>query len=202
MKQLLKYHFFYNLYQNLIGCRGFLKRYVDTYIMQKITRDGMNILDLGCGTANIVEFLPKNINYTGIDASGNYIYYDSKKYPKYTFLCRNLKEDVNLDKKYDIIISEALLASLTDENAEVFFNTIKKHATRDCKIVISDMNYSKTTHNLESILFKSERGTNLREREDYIKLLSKHFNIDNISVISKIYRIPYSKLVFECSIKE
>jgi 2-polyprenyl-3-methyl-5-hydroxy-6-metoxy-1,4-benzoquinol methylase len=202
MKQLLKYHFFYNLYQNLIGCRGFLKRYVNIYIMPKITRDGMNVLDLGCGTANIVEFLPENINYTGIDSSSNYIFYDSKKYPAHTFICKNLKEDVSLDKKYDLIISEALISSLTDANTEVFFNTIKKHAAPDCKIVISDMNYSKTAHTFENFLFKSERGTNFRDREDYIKLLSKHFNIDNVSVISKIYRIPYSKLVFECSIKE
>lgn len=170
--------------------------------MPKITRDGMNVLDLGCGTANIVEFLPENINYTGIDSSSNYIFYDSKKYPGHTFICKNLKEDVSLDKKYDLIISEALVSSLTDANTEVFFNTIKKHAAPDCKIVISDMNYSKTAHTFENFLFKSERGTNFRDREDYLKLLSKHFNIDNVSVISKIYRIPYSKLVFECSIKE
>jgi ubiquinone/menaquinone biosynthesis C-methylase UbiE len=41
---------------------------VVSYIREKFG-NGSSLLDLGCGTAGILENLPPNINYTGIDSS-------------------------------------------------------------------------------------------------------------------------------------
>ncbi len=200
MREILKYPFVYNLYQNLVGCRGFLKNYVETFIKPKLSEGNANILDFGCGTANIAEFIPKYVSYTGIDASNKYIKYDSKKYPNYNFLCKYANDDINLNKKYNLIMSEALLSALSDEEAEKMFCTMKAHAAKDCKIVLSDMHYALSNSKFENFLLNHERGHYVRNKEQFADLISRHFKIDKVTVLKKVYRIPYSKVVFECSL--
>ena len=200
MRQILKYPFCYNLYQNIVGCRGFLKNYVRKFIEPKLKTADASILDFGCGTANIAEFIPLNVSYTGIDASLKYINYDSKKYPNHKFICKYAHEDLNLNKKFNIIMSEALLSALSDEDAQKMFSTMKAHANKDSKFVFSDMNYSLSNSKIEKFLLCHERGHHLRTKEQFADLISKHFKIDNITVLKNVYRIPYSKVVFECSL--
>lgn len=200
MKRLLNYAIFYNFYQNLIGCNRFLKNYTKDYLKLK---DGDKVLDLGCGTANMVKYFPSGvkIDYTGIDFQKNYIDYCSKKYKNYTFICKNLLDEINLDKKFNIIYSEAVLAAISDEQIYKMFVTIQKHSDKNTRIILSDMNYKEDASFLMRFLQSNERNKNVRRKDDYIKLLTDYFNIDKVYELDNVYRIPYSKVVFECSLK-
>ena len=46
---------------------GYRKHIVD--FLNTRARDGDSLLEVGCGTGEIVTYLPKNINYTGLDTS-------------------------------------------------------------------------------------------------------------------------------------
>ena len=198
MKRILKYPFFYNFYQNIIGCKSFLKKYSQQYL--KI-EDNQSVLDLGCGTGNVCCFLPQNIDYVGIDISPKYIDYASKKYPNFNFHCQSLDEKINLNKTFDVIYGEAILAGLTDDQCKQMFETIVKHSKKTTRIILSDMNYSDDASFIKKLLFSSERNSNVRDREKYLSLFAPYFEVNKISVINEVYRIPYSKLVFECSLK-
>ena len=200
MRKLLNHYFFFNLYQLIIGSTNWHKRYAKNFIIPHIKDiPAPTILDFGCGTGNIIKQLPQNIEYTGIDYSKNYIDYDCKKFPKHTFICQSATEDINLNKTFNLIISEALISNFDDENVYLILKNILKHSNKDTKIVISEMNYKIGNSKIENYLLSHERGSHTRGKDEYIKLLSKYFKINNVAEIDNPYRIPYKKAVFECS---
>ncbi len=198
MKRILKYACFFNLYQRLIGCRKYLKNYANNFVL---AQSRQSILEIGCATGNIIEFFPKNIDYTGIDYSQSYINFAKNKYPEYTFICQNAAEEFILNKKFDVVICEAVLASISDSGSKKLLYNIKNHIHKNSRIIISDMNYSVSNTKLQNFFLRHERGNNLRNKDDYIKLISEFFKIDKITVLNDVYRIPYSKIIFECSSK-
>ena len=54
MKRLLGFPQFYNLYQGFIGADLYLKKFATLFFQDC---KGKNILDLGCGTSNILKFI-------------------------------------------------------------------------------------------------------------------------------------------------
>jgi len=77
--------------------------YIDKYVKPK---DGDKILDIGCGTADILEYLP-NVEYLGFDMNNRYIQFALQKYGnRGKFFCKKVNLDV-LDNKvlFDIIMA-------------------------------------------------------------------------------------------------
>lgn len=71
-----------------------------------------NLLEIGCGNGFSTNFIKQNINKKcnvyGIDISPTAIY-NAKKYSNIDFLTHNIKNPINLDVKFDIIIFGDLL---------------------------------------------------------------------------------------------
>ena len=199
MKRILAYPRIYNLYQSLIGANAYLRCFSEAFIK---TEKGSRILDMGCGTANIVSFFSSEIEYIGIDFSQKYIDYASKKYAKQTFLCCNICEKNQLNGTFDIVISKGVMAGLTDEQLLKMFDVIVSLSDKKTRIILSDMNYHKNASFLEKFFECHERNKELRSKDDYVKLIGKKFNIDKITELNNVYRIPYSRIVFECTIKD
>ena len=202
MKKILNLYLFYNIYQALIGCNKWHKRYYENFIRPIIENKSIiSILDIGCGTGNLVKNLPhtstqKKIYYTGIDYQQNYISYCIKKYPEHKFFCQSALDYIDLKTTFDIIISEALISNFDNENAEKFFENIIRHSNENTTIIISDMNYKKENSKIENLFLSNERGSVLRGKKEYIEILSKYFNIKSVFEINNAYRIPYQKIVF------
>ena len=199
MKRILAYPRIYNLYQKLIGSNAYLERFSKKFINAK---ECEKILDMGCGTANILPFLGTGIKYWGIDFSQKYIDYASKKYLNQTFICGNICEKNNLNDNFDIIISKGVMAGLNDEQLLKMFDVIVALSNKKTKIILSDMNYRNDASFFEKFIQSNERNKELRSKDDYIKLISQKFNIDKMTELHNVYRIPYSRIVFECSIKD
>lgn len=202
MKKILNLPFFYNLYQQSIGCNRYLKKLTYEYIRPNTNSQ---ILEIGCGTGNIIKYIQNsypnlNIDYTGIDISQKYIKYNIKKYPKHKFICINNDSIINLNKKFDIILLEAVISGIDNKNINSIFSIIKNHSSQNTRIIISDTNYKTDAGFIKKFLYNNERNHFMRTKEQIIDLVSPHFKINNISEIKNPYIIPYEKLVFELSL--
>ncbi len=195
MRKILNNSRIYNFYQNLIGCKKFQKNFSNNFIK---ARAGENVLELGCGTGNVARFLNQNVNYIGVDYCKNYIDYASKKYPHFKFKHADLSSPITFDCKFDIIYAEAILSAMTDEQALNMFKIINSHINNNTRIIFSDMNYNCANSAFEKYMFEHERNSVIRTKDEYIALIQPSFKIQNITVLDHIYRIPYSKLIFEC----
>ena len=203
MKRLLKYPQVYNFYQRLIGADSYLKKFAYVFLNQG---DNIKILDLGCGTSNILKFLTlskkeKNISYVGIDVSEKYIEYTKKKFPDGVYFVQSVCDQINVDMKFDLIICLAVMAALDDDKLKDMFGVICSKANMSTKIILSDMNCRENANALEKFFYRNERNSYVRREEEYRQIITQYFNIDKVHYWDNVYRIPYSKVIFECSIK-
>jgi SAM-dependent methyltransferase len=72
-------------------------------------KDGdVTLLDFGCGTAHLLEFISNNeynnIVYSGLDISQKFIDVASKKFPNSIFFCEDILEESNKIPNFDFIV--------------------------------------------------------------------------------------------------
>ncbi|MEW5871897.1 MAG: methyltransferase domain-containing protein [Chloroflexota bacterium] len=74
-----------------------------------------DILDLGCGLAQICHTLQPEQTYIGIENPTEYVNWLRVRYPQHTFLQRDLeKEPINLDRCFETVIMGAIIEHLKE----------------------------------------------------------------------------------------
>ncbi|WP_160680511.1 class I SAM-dependent methyltransferase [Clostridium sp. C8-1-8] len=97
---------------------GLFDKYEETFIKirDKITRYNVkNVIDFGCGTANLCGVLSEKINVIGIDKSIEMIQEGKKKYPEMNFIECSILDVSNIKEKADIVVSSYVLHGLNEE---------------------------------------------------------------------------------------
>ena len=128
LKGILKYPFFYNTFQRLVGANKECKILVEKYMNLK---NGAKILDIGCGTALILKYLHKyNVEYYGFDFNEDYIdqlNLKYKDYSNYNFIKGRVNDfqDENFGN-FDIVLARAVLHHLDDKEATSLVNIAYK----------------------------------------------------------------------------
>jgi len=198
VKPILEVPLIYLTYQNLMGDTAFRKKYVLEHIMPK---SNDKILDIGCGPGNMVKFLPVDINYMGFDKSTKYTEYAAKKFSSsnFKFITSELN-DTYIDRcQYDIVMANAVLMNLDDNEANQLFETSYKALKQGGRLVLYDGYYNANLPFIEKFLVTNERGNFLRTKDEYQKLATKHFKTINLVTLDNMYRIPYPMIIIECT---
>ena len=105
IRKILEVPKIYTLFQNILGADTALEKVVHHLALG----DGMSMLDIGCGPANILSFIKNDITYTGFDFEPAYIEQARIKYPNKTrFYCENVnKFKFESDEKFDRVFISA-----------------------------------------------------------------------------------------------
>ncbi|WP_149206231.1 class I SAM-dependent methyltransferase [Flavobacterium johnsoniae] len=93
----------------------------------------VSLLDFGCGTSHLLEYIHKNemstIDYSGLDISQKFINVAKNKYPNNTFYCLDIFESENCLGNFDYIIMNGVFTeknSLSyEEMWEYFTNMLR-----------------------------------------------------------------------------
>lgn len=110
---------FYNSNETIKECSDFCVFIMDYF---KTNEDIINILDCGCGNGRDSYELSKKYNVIGIDSSG----FVPSNRENLVFLCDDF---VKVDKSnYDLIYSRFTFHSITNEQHQLFLNTIKQNS--------------------------------------------------------------------------
>jgi len=200
LRSILSIPTFYNLLQNLLGAKKARKKFIHKYM--KVSQDN-RVLDIGCGTAEILDYLPKNITYIGFDASNNYIKMAKKKYRnRNAQFFAKLVTDSNLGdfKPFDVIIATGILHHLDDEEVIHLFSLAKKFLKPDGKLITLDPCYLENQRILARFLINYDRGQNVRTPDQYQKLAENIFLNINLYTCNDLLRIPYDHAILECKI--
>lgn len=198
IKEILSIPQIYTLWQKLIGDYKLRKIYCSNYVKAK---NGDRILDIGCGPANMLDYLPENIDYVGFDDSESYIRNAKLKYEKksYSFFCKGVNLAEDFKEKFDIIMANAILHHLDDKEAEKLIAFASKNLKKEGRFVTLDGCFVSRQSKIKKWLLKNDRGKFIRTKEDYFKLFSNHFNNIKISIREDLYNIPYTIIIFECA---
>ena len=173
LRGLLKYPIIYDLFLKLIGYYNVMEILSNEYILAK---SGQTILDIGCGSSLILNWLPKGIKYFGYDLNINHISHNQKKYANHTFFCKRVSEMSSLENdSYDIALAISLIHHLNDLEAYVLFNSIKKTLKPGGRFITYDPVWTYREGKLESLIKRNDRGRNIRDEDHYLKFARGEF---------------------------
>ena len=186
----------YSTLQNLMGAK---QGYLNLVKYQIRPFDGVNILDIGCGPGDIVDYLP-SVNYWGFDISEVYISQAKKKYGNIAkFECKYLTmEDLELLPKFDVVIASGVLHHMDDDVAVHFFKLAFMALKNGGRLVTIDPCLTNNQNPVARFLINRDRGQNVRDEMGYKNLARSIFNDVKVKVKHKLW-IPYTHCLMECT---
>lgn len=160
---------------------------------------GCAILDIGCGPADILEYLP-DVDYWGFDINEAYIEQASKRYgPRGKFHLRVLtSSDVETMPSFDIVLALGLLHHLDDEGASAVMRLANKALKPGGRLITTDPCLEAGQNLIARFLVKSDRGQHVRTKTEYEALASVVFKSPRVEVRNKS-GIPYTHCFMQCT---
>lgn len=188
----------YSFFQRLVGADFARKTYLSEYMKPA---PGEKILDIGCGPADILNYLPV-VNYTGLDLSPEYIQAAQERFGSRGRFCCG---DVGLatiegeHETFDLVMAIGVLHHLDDAHASQLFALARRALRPGGRLVTFDGCYAPGQSRFARWLLAKDRGQFIRAQEEYLRLASAHFSKVQPSVRHDLLRLPYTHIIMRCS---
>jgi SAM-dependent methyltransferase len=197
IRSLLSNPAIYDGFQNLMGARKRRAELAELFIRPF---SGMKILDIGCGTARILDFLPNSVEYHGFDLSQEYINQAISSYPQRgIFKCELVEESTfQTSQDFDLVLAVGVLHHLDDKSTLSLFQLASSVLKVGGRLVTLDPCFDDFQNPIARFLVGRDRGQNVRTGDQYLKLSSQVFKKINGSVKHRKW-IPYTHWVMECT---
>jgi cyclopropane fatty-acyl-phospholipid synthase-like methyltransferase len=186
----------YDFFQNLMGADRVRRELVMQHIRPV---EGMRLLDIGCGTARILDYLP-TLTYHGFDLSQEYIDEALARYPdRGTFRCAMVEEATLQDEpSYDLVLAVGVLHHLDDQAVIKLFGLAKSALKEGGRLVTLDPCFDKDQNSIARFLVSKDRGQNVHSAHQYRELGCNVFEQVTGEVKHRSW-IPYTHWVMECT---
>jgi len=187
----------YTLFGRFMGLSKKYKMYVEQYIKPF---PGMRIIDIGCGTAEILNSMPIEIDYTGFDINTEYINYAKKKYGnRAKFYNQRVNEMTMVDAKpFDAVIADGLLHHLNDNEAKKFFKIAHNSLNKNGFVLTIDPTFCKKQNRLDRFLTSLDRGQHIRQPDEYLRIAQSNFTLIKTYVVNGVSNLPLTGCLLKC----
>src|SRR5260370_39928950 len=193
-RQLLLNSFVYRAFQARLRSDDTASRIADEFL--RIAR-GQRVLDIVCGPAEILAYLPNNIDYHGFDAETNDTAAERARHGnRGSFAVRAVSPDAVDDiGTFDVVMSLAVLHHLTDEEADTLFASAAKVLRPGGRVITLDCAYVKGQNPIAYFLAAIDRGRNVRTPDAYVSLARRHFQNVNATILHDLIAVPYTHCI-------
>ena len=202
IRQFLSLPAYFDAFQKLLGSDTSREKVVSRFIKPK---EGMEILDIGCGTAEILKFLPANIHYVGFDASSDYIAHAKQHYGDRGQFFQGLvtRDTLESPGSYDLVLASGLLHHLEDDEVTAFAETARKALRPGGRLITIDAAYIPNQNPIAKFLISRDRGQNIRSPEGYAAFFTRDLGWDvTVHLCHDLLRLPYTHLILESTLAE
>lgn len=187
----------YDLVQNLLGAARSRAILVRDHIRPTA---GITIVDIGCGTAELLKFLPGDIHYHGFDLSESYIAAARASHgDRGSFHCRDvgeIKSDWGANSA-NLVLAIGLLHHLDDDQATGLLRTGHELLKPGGRFISVDGTLVPGQPALARYLILKDRGQNIRSPAHYARLGDGVFAPPRCTVRQDLLYVPYSHCVLE-----
>lgn len=187
----------YASFQRLIGTREASQDFVETYLA---ARPGQSMLDIGCGTADILRWLT-DVSYVGFDPSAAYIAAATQRYgDRGRFFVAGI-DDIDPSKlggQFDVVLAKGVLHHVDDLQAERVFSLARAVVADGGRVVTLDGSLEKEQPRLARFLIRRDRGRNVRSAEGYADIARRFFSSVAVTVRHDRLRVPYTHAILVC----
>lgn len=163
-------------------------------------KSGDVVVDVGCGTAEILRFLPRDIRYFGFDLSEQYIESARAHYgDRGQFSCADVTRLAASElPPCDTAIAFGVLHHLDDDGARFLIQSLLGRLAPGGRLITVDPVFVPGQARIAYELIKRDRGQNVRDCEGYTGLVPSNAH-SRIEPRHDLLRVPYTYAVMESS---
>ncbi|HSR65721.1 MAG TPA: class I SAM-dependent methyltransferase [Xanthomonadaceae bacterium] len=198
LRRVLSVPVVYNLWQNLVGAKRSRSLVCSDHFR---VAPGQRVVDVGCGTGEILDYLPEGIAYYGFDLDPGYIRTAQARYEgRGHFTCADITSlPADAIPPCDLAIAFGLLHHLDDDGARALLAHLFQRLAPGGRLVTIDGVWVEGQSALARALIARDRGQNVRDTAGYLALVPAEFSSRTLVVRHDLLRIPSSLAIMECT---
>ena len=202
LKRLLANSRIYESFQNeLLGGKRARKWLADHFWKLKGRE---SVIDIGCGPGIVLDYLPRDINYCGIDISETYIRMARAKFSsRGTFFLGTARDllahDPSRLASADLVLCNGLLHHLSDGEALEVLSLSRRLLKPSGRLFCIEAVFLANQTHLSRWFVARDRGRHVRSEHEWKLLIEQVFESYSTSILTGLLRIPYTHIVIECS---
>lgn len=173
VRSLLANPFLYDFVQAVFDGKRARANFVRNHLR---IREGERILDIGCGTGNLLPHLPL-VDYVGFEPNAEYVARARSKHgDRGIFFNKTFEEgDATSLPPFDVAVVFAVLHHLNDNEAKTLFALLRRSLKRTGRIATLDPVFVDGQSLVAKLLISLDRGINVRSPQDYLDLARHEF---------------------------
>jgi SAM-dependent methyltransferase len=159
----------------------------------------MRVLDIGCGPAEILAYLP-DVDYRGFDISETYVARARKRFGSRGQFHSGTLTTARVEEMppFDVVIAMGVLHHLDDDQATEVLRIAHQALKPGGRLLTVDSVLVPGQNPIARLLAKLDRGQNVRTREGYLTLARTIFE-SPVMTIHHRGGIPYTVCIMECT---
>lgn len=199
-RAIFSHPFVYNLAQRAVGAERARRLLVRDYFPPI---QGMIMLDIGCGTAEILRHLPRDMRYFGFDASEAYIDEAKRAFGERGSFRAEMVSQASLEgiPQVDLVLAFGLLHHLVDADAHDLFNLATQALKPEGMLITMDPTFAPGQHPLARWMISRDRGRCVRSPDGYRLLAEAAFPQVFSHLRHDMLTIPYSHCILQCRLR-
>lgn len=197
VRAILSNSLIYNLLQAIMGAHPVRQELINGHIRP---RAGMRVLDIACGTAEILEYLPHEIEYVGYDISAKYISAARDRFGnRGEFYCGLFDKDAAAKlQPFDLVLILGGIHHMDDDLVRSLFSLTADAMAPTGRLITIDPCYADRQNPIARFLISHDRGQNVRTPQSYEALARSVFPQTNGTLRHRAW-VPYTHWIMECS---
>lgn len=186
----------YRMAQRLIGADEFRRVLVEDILAVDASD---RILDLGCGTADILDHLPA-ADYIGFDPSQRYVDDASRRFEGRGTFVTDLADIVGGQQAdRTVVMAIGVLHHMADDDVRDLLNTAGDMLEPGGRFVSIDPAFVADQHRVARWLIARDRGRHVRTPEELRTLVGVRFRSVSVEVRHDLLRTPYTHAIVQAA---
>lgn len=200
LRHLLARPRLYDWFQQVVGATAWRARFVRDFV-RPVLRGRERVIDIGCGTGDLLQFLPTDVSYVGYDRNEAYIAAARERFAgrDARFECRALEPASKHEHAFDIALAIGLMHHLDDAEALILLESARAALSDTGLLFLLDPVLVAGQSRLARFVVSQDRGQNVRTAEAALELCRRVFPFVRHSVDMDPITIPYTGIVITCS---